>query len=521
MRAIAVEGIQNIAPFIAASHYRRTDMKLLADSNGVIDGITGHLEGMMLGMAGKLGLYASALMAPANSLYGSGAAGHGLSTAYAVAGEPSEFTALRFPSTSAVDGSSVPWGNVDWCGTLPGNLNAGGISLNSRCPVDMNAKLVFSSIIWRPPSGGITVMRPSLHGITGAGPGQNILSGNKVVNCPARSADGIDEVECVWERGEIIDFNNQVNAANSDTNYDGGGFKFRHRVWTGDATGIDGTNVFGLIGSRVIDGEKFRGSALTPLYFFGSQTMRAVALDLCGIAGSGGVSDAALAARLKAACKSQKNRYSVQLPPMLMVQLLLGGNDAGSSAASILSLTGEYRSGVAQSQTTDTRIGYFNNTVTAIRRIKYVWKYVLNYNPDNLFFLLGCYHPQSVGVSPAQWVFCRTTMVDAMRDVLNVEKNVAFVDGYKIATVAEMGASKGTTTVTGVTVRQYNQINATGTQQNNSWFRVAASEHAHLHQQGYLAWGQRVWDAIIDAFFEAGGFNPLTGGSSSEIQRAA
>lgn len=522
MRAAAVENIQGILPFLMACFWRRCDFGGLFDSNGSIHTRTGHIAGMMHAAGGKFGLYSSACMPGApSSLFGGGSFGTASHKAvgYGVAGEPPEFTAIKCPATSAVDGSSVPFGNADWAGILAGNLNVGGWAINTALPVDLNGAVEFSMCIWRPAEGGVTSLQPTLFGSPNGTPQQFQLS-TKTVACPTRSADGVDEVVGTWARGEIIDFNNALNAANSVANYYGEGFRFRHRPYTGTGAGVDGSNVFGNIGVRIGDAEKFTGVGYTPLYAFGGQCVRAVALDMCGITGSGGWTDAALAARLKALCIAQRNRNGQRLPPMLCIQILLGGNSANDATASLLSLTGEYRSAVSQTGVgSNTRRGYFNNTISIIRRIRYVWEKVLGYQPANLFFLLGCYHPQSQVVSGPQWTFVRTTMVDACRDIMGQEENATFVNGYLCATVAEFGVYQGSGTVLAATnIREHNSITVNGTVQTNCWYDTPTASNAHLNEAGYRAWGTRIFDALVDAAAEAGCFNPLRGGSSSEIQ---
>ncbi len=522
MRSAGVGNIAGILPFLRASYTRRTDIMQITDSNGAQNTITGHFEGMALNFAAVFGAYASAFVA------GSPAPGAGLATDQAghtggtngsVTAVDANFTALKFPAVSVVDGASVPWGNFDWCNTFKGDDNPGSyLQLKSRFPLDLNGKIGYCPVVWRPAASGITKLVPQVQGLMNGGPAFGILS--KTVTAPTRSSDGIDEIICAFARGEIIDLSNATNPANNLARYKGMGFKISPNTWDGSATGMDGANVGGIIGHRITDEEKFAGVAVSPFYQFGGKPTRAASWDLCGLAGSGGVSDAALGTWLKALVKAQRSSGGTQLAPMLCVQIIEGGNDSGDTGAlgtlaankSLLSSTGAYQSATEQAVASNTATGYYNNTVTIIRRIRYVWETVLGYNRANLFFLIGCYHPQSPTISAAQWSFVRTTMVTGMASVAASERNVTYVDGYKLGNYAEFGRANGASSG-GVDGTDYMTAGAqeysTGLTPftavvNTPWYRDPSNQDAHLNQQGYLAWGQRVVQAVMDAAAGAG-----------------
>lgn len=593
MRSAGVDGIANIAPFFLAAQRRRVDIIGIFDSNGAQNGITGHFEGQAMAAATIFGAYGSGFIpgSPPTHLTVDQAGHTGGSVA--AASPDADFTAIKFPAVSAASGGAGAFGNFDWGGVYAGNsANGGFIQLQCRFPVDLNGKIGYCPVFWRPQTGGLTQIIPAALGWTnsGAGPGQGQLSSTTLA-LSAVPADGISEEKWVIARGSLIDLTNATNPANSAANYKGAGLRFIPRAYTGTGTGADGTNVGGMIGSRITDEEMFHGIAYSPFYVLGGYPTRAVALDICGVSGTdaapstpiGGMTDAALGAYLKGLAKAQRDSAGNQLAPMLLVQMIEGGNDAGdtttigssglTSGKSISSASGAYQSGAEISNAGNTELGYFANTTTVLRRIRYVWETVLGYDGANLFFLIGCYHPQPSGISSAQWTFVRTTMVTAMATVVASERNVCAVDGYKLGNYAEFGRVTGNTSggsewtnylsalggnvynsITSATADKGTWADATAyivgdqvtysnirylcivahtsaTADNRpstgstyltkwvvltgaqAWYRDPSNQTAHLNQQGYLAWGIRVWGAIRAALAEeqSPGFNGRAG----------
>lgn len=597
MRSAGVTGIANIAPFFLAAQRRRVDIIGIFDSNGAQNGITGHFEGQAMAAATIFGAYGSAFI-PGNpptvlTVQQAGHLGSAIASATAI---DANFTAIQFPSTSAASGGTGVFGLFDWCNTFSNSANPGSYCrLAPNFPVDMNGKIGYCPVLWRPQTGGVTQLKPGvIGGSSGVGPGTAQIT-NTTLALSAVPSDGISEEKWVIARGSLIDLTNATNPANSTANYKGVGLRFSPSYWTGGGTGVDGTNVGGIIGHRITDEEMFHGIAYSPFYVLGGYPTRAVALDICGVQGTdaapgtpiGGMTDAALGAYLKGLSKAQRDSAGNQLAPMLLVQMIEGGNDAGdtttigssglTSGKSISSASGAYQSGAEISNAGNTELGYFANTTTVLRRIRYVWETVLGYDGANLFFLIGCYHPQPSGISSAQWTFVRTTMVTAMATVVASERNVCAVDGYKLGNYAEFGRVTGNTTggaqytdyVSNTNGIPYNSTttatadkgawaNATAyivgdqvTYSNirylcivahtsataddrpstgttyltkwttltgaQAWYRDPSNQTAHLNQQGYLAWGIRVWGAIRAALAEAEapGFDGIGSGAGS------
>lgn len=511
MRSSGVGNVSAIMPFLRAAMTRRVDVVGIFDSNGGQLGITGHAEGQAMALATIFGAYGTAFVpGKAVTPYSSGIAGH---TANPTDGGSvnAGFTAIKFPAVSAVDSSTVPWSNFDWQNTMV-DTASGYMAIESRFPLDINGAIGYCPVFWRPQTGGVTKWRPGVADMvnTGGAASGQLYNAPSDLAMSAVPADGISEERWTIPRGTLMDLTNTNNpayvASGNTLNYKGVGLVFRVHRYNGEGA-MDGSNTCGLIGHRITDEEKFHGVAYSTLYTYGGKPTRAASLDICGVdltqspytskgpwalsttyalydtvtdggvtyvcvqantsaantepgvgafwqqywTTGGGLTDAALGAYLKGLAKAQRDSNGVQLAPMLLVQIIEGGNDSNDTSTigpcraskSILSTTGAYQSAVEQASASNTATGYYNNTVTIMRRIRYVWETVLGYNGGNLFFLIGCYHPQSPSISAAQFSFCRTTMVTGMASVAASERNVCYVDGYKLGNYAEFGVVNG------------------------------------------------------------------------------
>lgn len=517
MRSTGVGNVAAIMTFLRAAMTRRVDVVGIFDSNGAQATITGHPEGQAMALATIFGAYGTAFV-PGNAAapYASGIAGH---TAGATSGASvdANFTAIKFPAVSVVDGSTVPWSNFDWQNTMT-DAASGYFTIEHRFPLDLYGKIEYCPVFWRPQTGGMTKWRPGIQDYHAAG----TASFYQLYNAPSDLAmsavpsDGISEERWTINRGVVFDLTNTTNPAGT-INYQGIGLQFRPHRYNAAEGAMDGTNTCGILGHRVCDAEKFHGIAYSTVYVFGGKPTRAASFDFCGISGSGGVTDAALAAYLKGLTRAQRDANGNQLPPMVLFQIIEGGNDAGDTGTlgalaankSLLTTDGTYRSATEQANAGNTATGYYNNTVTIIRRIRYVWENVLGYSGGNLFFLIGCYHPQSPNISAAQFSFVRTIMPTGMASIAASERNVCYVDGYQLGSYAEWGIVNGAKTAgTGVDGTDFITAGAPSISSTTSpftavahmpWARSPNNEDAHMNQAGYINWGIRTWGAIMDA----------------------
>ncbi len=331
--------------------------------------------------------------------------------------------------------------------------------------------------------------------------------------------------------------------------------------------------MFGLVSHQVTDEEMFRGAAVSHLYNYGGQPSRTVAIDLCGVDPNGasmtnrgawsgasvaysandtvtnagntyfcrsghtssagtepgvggswttvwsivsGVTDEALAARLKGMVLSQRDANGNPLPPMLLVVVMEGGNDGGDTAGSALTTTGQYRTANITDPAGNTRTGYYNNSASIARRIRYVWETVLGYARANLGFVFGCYPPQPAAWNVgAQWNFVRSVMPLGGQDLVASEPNCCFVDGYQMALVADMGMVDGTSGVL-TTNREYlDTASPYTTARLSHWYR-SAIDNAHFNEQFYYWWNRAWLGGVRDAAANAGLYNF---GSSGRLGR--
>lgn len=143
-------------------------------------------------------------------------------------------------------------------------------------------------------------------------------------------------------------------------------------------------------------------------------------------------------------------------PPVLLVHIMHGGNDANFDWAS-LGPTGPFAS--------NTREGHRDNVLCILERIREMWS-ALRRPPENLFFLLGPYHPRA-NAPEFQHEF-----EAAWRDVADGDSQVFVVAGSMLSTVDEF--------------------------QSRNYFATQI-DPAHLSVLGYRTWGQTGVDALLSA----------------------
>lgn len=473
MRApAAVMNAAAIAPFVIASFTRRTAIACITDSNGDQINLTGHNDGMRRAACFMLGgCYGSGVM-PAFGLagYQTGMLNATISGVNGLAGAPSEFTDLAFPTGHGAPEES------DWMATgWPGNSTSGAIRISSIHPMDINRGLELHTRIYRPAAGGATTLNPCVIPFE-SGVGTILWPGSSTpIALEARPADGITNFK--WS----IPVGTLVNYADPNTPLGtGGGFGFREQRWTA----ADITGALGITYRQVVDASKFNGVQWSKLITFGGAPTKTPASSLCQ-----SFKDSQIAEWFRTHAVTQVDAAGRQLPPMMLIQIIEGGNDAGDATSSITYRRGAGLGGaiVTGNPAGNTKVGIKNNHQAIINRMRDVWVSVCGYDERNLFFLLGCYHPQPP--TGTQYTFVRTTAVDGWRELTQENDNVCAVDGYQLHTHEDFSFAHAIkTTVTPWTADS-----------TVTFHRAVGSDNAHLNQPAYQHWGLLVWSTLLES----------------------
>lgn len=156
------------------------------------------------------------------------------------------------------------------------------------------------------------------------------------------------------------------------------------------------------------------------------------------------------------------NQYLTELTrqqnasPVLMVHILHGGNDRNSFWSS-LGPTGPFPS--------DTREGHRDNILCILERLRVIWDQ-MRLPQENLFFLLGPYHPRASEPEYQQ------AFEAAWRDVADGDPQVIVIAGSMLSTPDEF--------------------------QSRGYFATPI-DPAHLSVLGYRTWGRAGVDAMLQA----------------------
>lgn len=224
--------------------------------------------------------------------------------------------------------------------------------------------------------------------------------------------------------------------------------------------------------NRVENLDTVSGIAYSPLLYQGGRTTRDAAISL-----------------VSHATQPQMTEWFRQVvrlqngEPMLLVQVIQGANDCGYDYPALVyergaapRPPGQWLSGAP----TNTRLGYLQNTMSIINRLRDFWVGA-GYDERNLFFLIGSYHPHPASWNEShpgenngpQYRIIREEARPAWTQIATTEENVAFVDGWLLSTPDEFMA--------------------------NGWYRYNLPfyrDHAHLSTPGFTAWGQAVSEAV-------------------------
>lgn len=484
-RRAAVIKPSGIAPFIIASLVRRTAVASICDSNGEQANITGHNLGMRLGACQMLGCYGSGVM-PASGAggYGSGVMQIRVAGENGIAGSPVAFSSRSFPAGS--DGPSAgEWFASGWTG--------GNTSHQFICeilhPMDLNRGLRFHARIWRPQSGGITSLNPCVIA-TNSNYGQGVAgvihpAASTPIALPTVPTNGITDFSWAISESQLVDYTNPITPLG-----DGGGYSFRLQRFGG----ADIAGEVGILYEQIEDDGQYNGIQWSKMYTKGGFPSLAPATDFCNA-----FTDAMIAEWFLVHAVTQVDSSRRAVPPMMLIHLLEAGNDANDAASSCVYKrgTGFGNASVSGNSAGNTKQGIKNNQQAIINRLRDVWVNVCGYDESDLYFLLGCYHPQTVN---PQYTFVRTTAVDAWTEMCNENENVSCVDGYKLHT-NETFAFRHPSAIYQATT----PFIATST---IPLYREPATDEAHLQDLGYRHWGQTVWRAIFDSTLDQNATNP-------------
>lgn len=485
-RSAAVIKPSGIAPFIIASMIRRTAIMAICDSNGDQATNTGHNIGMRQGASYALGCYGTGVL-PCN-----GGAGYQAGVLQARSGgsngltnAPSEFSALSFPASSPAP-CTFEWFDAGWAG----NNGSHQMPVEMLHPMDLNRGLRLHLRLWRPASGGITTLNPCVIA-TNSNYGQGIAGviypgASAPIALPPVPANGITDFSWSIPAGSLVDYADPTSPLG-----DGGGFSFRFQRYLGP----DIAGQFGAMYEQLEDSELYRGIQWSKFYVKGGAPSLDCAIDVCNV-----FTDAMLAEWFRAHAVVQVDANRNPLPPIMLVHLLMAGNDAGNAAASCTYRRGAgFGGGVTSGNALgNTAQGIENNQQAIINRLRDVWVNTCGYSEDNLYFLLGCNHPQPPAT--AQFTFVRTLAVQAWAAMCEKNQNVSCVDGYKLHTHETFDFRHPAST--------WQAANPYIVLNTSPLYREPGIDNAHLQHLGYLHWGQITWRAIMDSALDQNATNP-------------
>ena len=419
----AVVGVPAARRFFQLAATRRVDICIVGDSNARSSSC-GHEAGMGLAFDARFGTYATSVE-PA-----SGVGGWGASIASVSASMFPPFTSDNAPAqvslyTFADAGFPAAYTQLADGVTAPSNFNT-GLTLLPECPIDIAGPLRYHATQWvyGPTSAGYfnPTCRPAWPGdayanyaasptISSAGPTRLLSDVALDVPPGARTADGL--LFCV-----------------------------------ADAAGArDARGPLCITWQRVENTSRPKGIAYSPLWAIGGRS----AYSACAAMQSAG------------AAPREWFRQATRLqnaPPVLLVQILHGGNDINSHSASLGPIGG---------LDSATPAGQEDNTRGIILAVRNSWVYS-GHDPANLFFLLGPYHPVPYADSP------QPGYEQGWRNIAAADPQVVAIAGTMLTTPEEL---------------------------NLKGYLSGGVDIAHLSIPGFLGWGRTTISALSRALCPA------------------
>lgn len=419
----AVAGIDAARRFFNLASTRRTDCCIIGDSNTRANHV-GHESGMGLAIGSHFGTYATAVGPAA----GFGWWGDTISSTSTILFPPfmqeggppgalvSEFSDTGFPTGYAVLPSGV---QIDsWYNS--------GFTLLADSPIDISAALRYHATQWifGPASAGYCnpSCRPAFPG--------NLYT-NYAVGPTVSSAGPVRRLQ---------DFSFDVPAGPRDSN----GLVF----CLADAAGArNSQGPFLITWQRVENTSRASGIAYSPLWGVGGQAAYHAAL--------------ALQSALSPTIEWMRQATRLQNgPPVLLVQILHGGNDVNYHVGSLGPIGGLDSS---------TPAGHADNIRAIMASLRNAWTISGN-NPQNLFFLLGPYHPRPDPDTPVpgyeqEW-----------RTIAAQDAQVFTVAGTMLSTTTQF-AQRG--------------------------MLAGGTDPYHLSPAGFITWGQTMMSSLTRALCPA------------------
>jgi hypothetical protein len=447
---------------------RRGDILLISDSNAKRNLVSGHAQGMSRAWATALGCWGTAITGAAgvSNSWGSEAGDVAAGSAVGPASD-GDYSAAPAGFQAALLPYSPAYGPVaaDYLTNWAGASTAGGYSVRSQHPMRLTGPLRYAASVYIPASGAAASVNPSAY------------TGGTIIH------PGASDLKALPGAEGFHTFTWNFEPASDPADGTGIGVRL-NRVGGADLTGS-----FGLLYQSLERTDVHRGCRFSTFVFAGGESSREVADYLCN-----SCTDAALAEYLRFLASRQVNSAGTALDPVLMVQVLEGGNDAGDTDSSVVYNRGDgFGAGdTSGNAASNTQTGITNNFTAIINRLRDIWVDELGYAEEDLYFVLGGYHPQAVA---PQATFVGTTMVAAMTAICADEDfsaTVAGVDGYSLKTPEQFRDLFAVST----------QAEAPTDTVDESFYLVPSGgglDEAHLTEHGYLAWGMVVVSALLES----------------------
>jgi hypothetical protein len=386
----AVTGLSAARRFFHLAATRRVDLCLIGDSNARSQGITGHEDGMARAFAARFGMYATRVNpVMGNGGYGAEVGGEASQCNYPFSNDltthPPEVRAFEFPfwaMPQGVAGLTADKATPD--------LYNWGYWIYQDHPLGINGPLRYhlSEFVTDPGTGSYAVE------VREAAPG-SAFNTYAMMPVPASLR---------FEPG-IVDREMDIPA----------GPKSPHGVMIAMSSIVEHIPAQGpltLMYHRVERTDHPTGIAYSPLWEAGGRSARHVMEDF----------------RNQADLRKPFREYLRQLTrlqnadPVLLVHVMHGGNDILDPTPSL---------GPVGGIPSNTPAGFRDNLDGIIATLRAAWADA-GYDPANLFFLFGPYHPRGVQED------VQAAYANVWRDLANSDPQMFTVDGLKLTTAQEL-----------------------------------------------------------------------------------
>ncbi len=420
---LAVYRIDQVAPFLRAAATRRVDLAIIGDSNVRFNTTSGHEDGMGRGFAQALGLYATRVD-PVTGINSWGAEIF-----------LSQTTQNWFPWTGAPAGPAAVYMIVE--AGFPGGYgylaagqtasfsNNNGLGIDAAHPIDITGPLRWHITHYAFGPGAAGFFTPTIR-----------------EQWPGNAAHNYSAPVAFLTAGDVPGFVDVFVDAPAGARTNDGVLC----CLTDYATGQGAAGPFFAQWYRVENRAHTSGIAYSPLLYQGGRSARNACDSLLFV-----TTDVQMREWLRQVTRLQNGA------PTLMVQILHGGNDLNDHLPSL---------GPVGGLDSSTPAGQEDNTRGIIGALRAYWTQA-GYDPANLYFLLGPYHPQTDQVTEL------AAYEDHWRLIADTTPNVGVIAGTRLSTPEEFAA--------------------------NFWYDFRGN--AHLSVEGYHAWGTGAVTALMRAMW--------------------